>query len=272
VEREECRNSGPDPSAPPASRTLPDLLEELAARQPDRELIVGSGQRLSYAQTRDRVHRLAKGLRRLGVARGDRVALVMTNRPEWVLIDFAVMSLGATLVPISTWSRPRELEYVLAHCGVGTLVTIPRLGAQHFLDAVWEMGGPGSPRLPDLRHLVVAGAEPPAGAIALDALGELGRDVPDAEMDAARRAVGPEDVACILYTSGTTSTPKGVPLRGTPPRAAGGSCHRNGLRRLGLRHPARRNRRSLSGAPGSGAHLGRPAQAAPVPPARPPAR
>jgi fatty-acyl-CoA synthase len=196
----------------PASRTLPDLLDELTARQPDHELIVGGGERLSYAETRERARRLAKGLRRLGVTAGDRVALVMTNRPEWLLIDFAVMMLGATLVPISTWSRPRELEYVLAHCGVTTLVTIPRLGAQRFLDAVGEMGGPGGARLPDLRRVVVAGSERPPGAITLDDLGELGRDVPDAEIDAAQRAVTPEDVACILYTSGTTSTPKGVQL------------------------------------------------------------
>jgi fatty-acyl-CoA synthase len=210
VDRADCRISRPDP---PTSHTLPDLLDELAARQPEHELIVGDGQRLSYAQTRARARRLAKGLRRLGVARGDRVALVMTNRPEWLLLDFAVTTLGATLVPISTWSRPRELEYVLAHCGVGTLVTIPRLGAQRFVDTVSEMGGPGSSRLPDLRHLVVAGGERPVGAITLDELDELGRDVPDTEIDTARRAVAPEDVACILYTSGTTSTPKGVPLR-----------------------------------------------------------
>jgi len=120
--------------------------------------------------------------------------------------------LGATLVPISTWSRPRELEYVLAHCGVSTLITLPRLGAQRFLDAVAEMGGPGGARLPALRRVVVAGGERPPGAITLDDLGELGRDVPDAEIDAAQRAVTPADVACILYTSGTTSTPKGVQL------------------------------------------------------------
>ncbi|MGH7349541.1 MAG: AMP-binding protein, partial [Candidatus Rokuibacteriota bacterium] len=109
----------------PRSRTLPDLLDELAARQPGHELIVGGARRLTYAETRARARQLAKGLRRLGVGPGDRVALVMDNRPEWLLIDFAVMMLGATLVPISTWSRPRELEYVLAHCGVTTLITIP---------------------------------------------------------------------------------------------------------------------------------------------------
>jgi fatty-acyl-CoA synthase len=196
----------------PTSRTLPDLLDELATRQPGHELIVGGAERLSYAETRLRARRLAKGLRRLGVAAGDRVALVMTNRPEWVLIDFAVMMLGATLVPISTWSRPRELEYVLAHCGVSTLITIPRLGAQRFLEAVGELGGPGGARLPDLRRVLVAGDERPAGAIALDDVPELGRGVPDAAIDAAQRAVTPEDVACILYTSGTTSTPKGVQL------------------------------------------------------------
>ncbi len=88
--------------AHPRSRTLPDLLDEITARDPAHEFIVGAGERLSYADARARARRLAKGLLRLGVRRGDKVALLMGNRPEWLLIDFAVTMLGATLVPIST--------------------------------------------------------------------------------------------------------------------------------------------------------------------------
>jgi fatty-acyl-CoA synthase len=194
----------------PVARTLPDLLDELAARQPGHEFIVGGSgaERLSYAETRARVRRLAKGLLRLGVQRGDMVALLMTNRPEWLLIEFAVAMLGATLVPISTWSRPRELEYVLNHCAAGTLLTVPRFGGQDYLGALAE----GASRLPHLRRIVVAGGERPGSQIDFDALPDLGRDVSDAEIDAAQRAIRPEDVAYILYTSGTTSTPKGVQL------------------------------------------------------------
>ena len=86
----------------PRSRTLPDLLDEMAARDPAREFVVGGSARLTYGQFRTKARDLARGFHRLGVRHGDKVALLMNNRPEWLLIDFALSILGATLVPIST--------------------------------------------------------------------------------------------------------------------------------------------------------------------------
>jgi fatty-acyl-CoA synthase len=197
----------------PRSRTLPDLLDEMAARHPAQEFVVGSGERLAYAQFRTKARDLARGFHRLGVRRGDTVALLMNNRPEWLLIDFALSILGATLVPISTWSRARELEYVLNHCDATTFITIDRFLGQDYLAMLAGLGRPGGARLPKLSRVIAVGGTRQGGLIAFDDLWDLGGRVTDAELDAAQRAVGPEDTAYILYTSGTTSTPKGVQLR-----------------------------------------------------------
>jgi fatty-acyl-CoA synthase len=197
----------------PRSRTLADLLDEMAARDPAREFVVGGGERLTYAQCRTKARDLARGFHRLGVRHGDKVALLMNNRPEWLVIDFALSILGATLVPISTWSKARELEYVLNHCDATTFITIDRFLGQDYLAMLAGIGRPGGERLPTLRRVIVVGGARAAGLTALDDLWDLGGGVTDAALEACQRAVGPDDTPYILYTSGTTSTPKGVQLQ-----------------------------------------------------------
>jgi fatty-acyl-CoA synthase len=196
----------------PHSRTLPDLLAEMARRYPEREAVVYGPERLTYPQLCARSRELAKGLYRLGVRRGDKVALLMPNRTEWLLVDFAVTMLGATLVAVNTWYRTHELGHVLDYSETSTLILVERFLRQDYLRTMREIGV-GTGRFPRLQRVVCLGEECPGGMVSFDTLWELGASVSDAELDAQAAGVSPQDIAYILFTSGTTSMPKGVPLQ-----------------------------------------------------------
>jgi fatty-acyl-CoA synthase len=106
--------------AGPGTGKLPSLLDELAARFPAREALVGCGQRHTYAALREEVRAFAKGLYALGVRTGEMVAILMGNKPEWVIADLAICSLGGIMVAVNTWVTTRELGYVLAHSDATT--------------------------------------------------------------------------------------------------------------------------------------------------------
>ena len=89
---------------PPHSRTLGALLDEMAAARPDAEAVVFCGARLTYAELRHQSDQLARALLALGVGRGDRVALLLPNRPEWLIGAFAAAKIGAGVGAISTCS------------------------------------------------------------------------------------------------------------------------------------------------------------------------
>jgi fatty-acyl-CoA synthase len=194
----------------PASRTVPDLIDELARRLPEHEALVGSGQRYTYRQLRAEMRRIARALHALGVRRGDKVAILMGNRPEWVIADLAITALGGVMVGVNTWAAPRELEYMLAHSDTKILITAERF-LKYDYRAMLQDIAPG--RLPLLERIVWVADAAPDGWLRYADLAGLAEETPEATIEAAQRAVSPDDVAYLLYTSGSTSTPKGVQLQ-----------------------------------------------------------
>lgn len=148
---------------------------------------------------------LGQGLAALGVEHGDRVAMLVANRPEWHIIDVAVHHLGAVNVPIYTTLLAGQVEQLLRDSGAKVLVVD---GAEQLAKAQ-EI----SNRCADLQHVILIDGEPPAGIkgfsqVTLDlSLGEA-----DAWLNSRRAAVSPEDLATLIYTSGTTGEPKGAML------------------------------------------------------------
>jgi fatty-acyl-CoA synthase len=195
----------------PRARTIPELVDEMAERYPDREAIVGSGQRYTYAQLREEVRRVAKGLAALGVRRGDKVAILMGNCPEWIITDLAICMIGGVMVAVNTWATPRELEYILQHSDSTVLVMAPCFLKYDYLSMLGEFE-PLAKRFPKLREVIVRDDRYQGAYRTYSGLREMASGTSDAQLEAMQNQVGACDIAYLLYTSGSTSAPKGVQL------------------------------------------------------------
>lgn len=205
----------------PAPRTAGRLLELLAREASDHEAVVFGAQRLTYHALWHRACEFARGLLRLGIGRGDHVAILMSNRPEWLVASFGCALVGAPLVAISTWARRLEIEYILRQSDAVTFIVMRRFLSVDYLELLAGLcpeigaaapGALGSSRFPRLREVIVLGAADAKGARRFEDVEALGRGVGDARLREAAEQVGPRDILYILYTSGTTAAPKGVML------------------------------------------------------------
>jgi len=191
---------------------LGDLVDELAAAAPAAEAVVFRDRRLDYAGLKAQVDDFARALIAAGVKRGDRVALLVTNRPEWIIAAFGAAKIGAIVAAISTFSTPRELAWTLEHSGAKMLISLTGFRGRRFLDGLNRAASPELQR-------VVAIDDGPGPELAEFLL--RGSSVDGVALAAAQRAVEPTDIAYILYTSGSTAAPKGVTLAQGPVIANG---------------------------------------------------
>jgi fatty-acyl-CoA synthase len=178
--------------------TLDDLLRDLAARHPDRPAAIGEHSQSTFLELDVAVDDWATRLRALGVGRGTHVGLLAANGPEWLTVAFAAWRCAATLVPLSTFATSRELGEILEHADVEVAVAQRRLRA-HDLEKTLS----AAPRPETLREVVWL--DEPAPDPAAPGRGRRGAGAPPSRPR-------PDDIACILYTSGTTGAPKGVML------------------------------------------------------------
>lgn len=205
--------------APPSSRTLAALVAELAERHPGATAIIADERRATYAELAERTLRTAGALRACGIGRGDRVGVLLGNELEWIDLCLGCSALGAVLVPFSTWSRRRELAFLLRDGDVRMLVAADVSGGHDYVadiaslvpEAVGRIPGEWrSDAFPRLERIAFVGKRPLPGA---ESWSELAwRASPLAGLPAGDRGASPADPAFLLYTSGSSATPKAVPL------------------------------------------------------------
>ncbi len=200
---------------PPVS-TLPELIAWRAGRDGDAVAVVSEGQRITYAELDERIRRTSAGFEALGLKSGAHIALLGPNSADWLVAALGAQRAGFVVDCFNTWARAWDLEYLLSAAHAEVLVTVSQSRSIDILgelrsiaEGLWTSRV--STAFPELHHLVLLGGEssataPPAWAIPFEHLSSA----PPSNLPTRALA---DDIAYVLYTSGTTSRPKAVPLR-----------------------------------------------------------
>ena len=187
------------------------FLDE-AARKGDRPFLwakhAGAYRSSSWRETAEEVKALARGLRQLGLNPGERVALISENRPEWMIADLAIMAAGGITVPAYTTNTVDDHRHILANSGSRIVIVSTSALAARVL--------PAADQVTSIGHIITV--EPlTEGQVShpeIHSWAEViaaGKAAPDDIAETVAR-IGRDDIACLIYTSGTGGVPKGVML------------------------------------------------------------
>lgn len=198
--------------------TIPEMLDVAASKWPEREAIVYREQRITFGQLKELAHTAAKGFHSIGISPGDHVGFIFGNYPEFVWLQYAIILLGAKVIPINVYLKADEIKFILQNVDISTLFIMDWFREIDYLSILSKIisestcdksGNVNDLSLPKLRKIVIFS---PTGAnysdlFTLENLMELGRG---SSGDLAFPKLNPDDYACVMFTSGTTAFPKGA--------------------------------------------------------------
>ncbi|WP_223699889.1 AMP-binding protein [Sutcliffiella deserti] len=204
-------------------KTIGTLLDDTVAQYPDKEAViyVENNLRYTYRQFQEICNRVAKGLMSLGIQKGDHIAVWATNKPEWLITQYASAKIGAVLVTINTSYKTQELDYLLRHSDTTTLLLMDEFKGESYLEMIKELcpeiakhnpGQLSSLRFPKLKNIIYFGDEKHEGMFNWDNLISLGSSITDTALNERQNSLKADEVINMQYTSGTTGFPKGVML------------------------------------------------------------
>ncbi len=197
-------------ATPLLGETIGDALDRVAAQFPDREALVSCHQdiRYTYAEYAAKANATARALLALAIQPGERVGIWSPNCAEWAVLQFATAKIGAILVTINPAYKTTELDYVLRHSGVRTLVHAAGFRSSDYVAMVAEV----SQRLPKLEQRVVLADTARNGSITWSELATRSVEVTEDRLREVQGALQFDSPINIQYTSGTTGLPKGATL------------------------------------------------------------
>ncbi len=176
--------------------TLPEMLENSARRFAKRKALIFGARSITYSQLNERVNKISQGLRELGVKKGERIALLLGNCPEFIIGYFAILKTGAIVVPLNNMLKIEELKFILQDCEATTLIT-----SLSFIEMATQL----RLRIESLKRIVVVDDNQKDTINFSDMLNS------NLSLQ-TYQDISSDEVAVIIYTSGTTGHPKGAIL------------------------------------------------------------